>query len=439
MVEKKANIDLLFRKGLDDLEILPPVGTWNNIYPVIRKRQKPYMLLRSAALIAVLISISFLAYKWSREISTSLQNSFIVRDEESARTRIDNFNPVIIRQEAVVFNQSESHVRTTVPGIPEPEAVTVRESNQEIIVVPVSPNSYQGFNLAGHADNNMIRIADYQPVKDYSEPYGVIEVIPGNAAGNGKARWSLSAIASPSYYLKSENGTDDISGQINSYEKPRMSYSGGIGFAYKINDRLSVQSGLYYTSVGQEIENIYSYAGFRPFDNTKNHHNFEVLTSGGMIYTDNRDVFLLDNGGERVITKFTNDVFDPAKASLLYLNNTLHQTFSYLEMPLILRYKLIDKDLDFNLIGGFSYNMLINNSVYTYVNGSKYQVGETDGLNPLMVSSSLGMGLEYNLSRKISLNLEPTFRYYLNPFSQTQAVKTHPYSFGLFSGLSYRF
>ncbi|HPM18639.1 MAG TPA: hypothetical protein PK288_06660 [Bacteroidales bacterium] len=108
-------------------------------------------------------------------------------------------------------------------------------------------------------------------------------------------------------------------------------------------------------------------------------------------------------------------------------------------MPLILRYKLIDKDLDFNLIGGFSYNMLINNSVYTYVNGSKYQVGETEGLNPLMVSSSLGMGLEYNLSRKISLNLEPTFRYYLNPFSQTQAVKTHPYSFGLFSGLSYRF
>ncbi len=439
MVEKKADIDLLFRKGLSDLEILPPVGTWNNIYPVIRKRQKPYILLRSAALIAVLVSISFLAYKWSREISTSLQNSFIVRDEESTRVRIDNFPPVLIIRETAVYNPKGGTVLTPASGIPETEAARARESSTEIAGIPLNTNRSPGFNLPWPVDNNIIRITDLQTVYDYSDAPGIIVGLSNDPAGTVKARWSLTAIASPSYYVKPGYGGDEISGQISSSEKPRMSYSGGIGFAYRINDRLSIQSGLYYTSVGQEIENIYSYAGFRQFDNAKSHHNFEVLTSGGMIYTENRDVFLLDNGGERVITKFTNDFFDPAKASLLYLNNTLHQTFSYIEMPLVLRYKLIDRDLDFNLIGGLSYNMLINNSVYTYVNGSKYQVGETDGLNPLMVSSSLGMGVEYNLSRKVSLNLEPTFRYYLNPFSQTQAVKTHPYSFGLFSGLSYRF
>jgi hypothetical protein len=60
-------------------------------------------------------------------------------------------------------------------------------------------------------------------------------------------------------------------------------------------------------------------------------------------------------------------------------------------------------------------------------------------LNPLTLSSSLGMGMEYNISGKLSLNLEPTFRYYLNPFSVTTGSFIHPYSFGIFSGVSYKF
>jgi len=66
-------------------------------------------------------------------------------------------------------------------------------------------------------------------------------------------------------------------------------------------------------------------------------------------------------------------------------------------------------------------------------------VGRTEGLNPFTISSSLGMGMEYSISDKVSLNLEPTFRYYLNPFTQIPGLKTHPYSFGVFSGLSYKF
>ena len=90
-------------------------------------------------------------------------------------------------------------------------------------------------------------------------------------------------------------------------------------------------------------------------------------------------------------------------------------------------------------MGGLSYNLLINNSVYTTMDGNKYPVGKTAGLNQFMVSSSLGMGMEYSLSEKFSLNLEPTFRYYLNPFGLNTGTRTHPYSFGIFSGLSFKF
>jgi hypothetical protein len=38
-------------------------------------------------------------------------------------------------------------------------------------------------------------------------------------------------------------------------------------------------------------------------------------------------------------------------------------------MPVIFRYKLVDKSIDFNLIGGLSYNLLVNNSVHTVIDG----------------------------------------------------------------------
>jgi hypothetical protein len=55
------------------------------------------------------------------------------------------------------------------------------------------------------------------------------------------------------------------------------------------------------------------------------------------------------------------------------------------------------------------------------------------------ISSSLGMGMEYNFSGKLSLNLEPTFRYYLNTFDNVYGSSFHPFSFGIFSGISYKF
>jgi hypothetical protein len=196
---------------------------------------------------------------------------------------------------------------------------------------------------------------------------------------------------------------------------------------------------LYYSALGQKVEGINSFGGFKQYDNTKGDNNFEVLTSSGVVLANNPDVFLNADASDRVITVFTKDVFDPKKASLQPINNSLTQSFSYLELPVTLRYKVIDKTIGINLIGGMSYNLLVHNSVYTTVNGSKYPIGDTKGLNALSLSSTLGMGMEYNFSSKLSLNLEPMFRYYLNPFNQSSGSITHPYSFGIFSGVSFKF
>lgn len=440
MVNKEANIDLLFRNGLRDLEVLPPAEAWDNILPVIRRRQRPVILLRSAAVAAILLSISFLAYKWSREFSITPVNPFSAY--ENAVQPVDNpLQGRAARQLPFVVNnlteQRTGYIlaeNRTVPvaaseeNIPQPSVtyadVPENTISSDNIGIPVLASSATGLRYKTTVMDAGFRM----PAETYYD-------IPAEK----QKRWSVYAGASPDYYMRPGLNNTEVPDQIYQSEQSRISYSGGIGFAYKINRKLSIQSGIYYASVGNEVAGINSFAGFRPFDQTKGDHNFVVVTASGRIYTDNSDVFLRDISGDRVLTRYTNDVFDPVKSDLSYLSNSLYQNFSYLEMPFILRYKLIDKSIDFNLIGGLAYNFLVSNNVHTVIDGSRYNVGKTEGLNPILVSSSMGMGIEYNISDKFSLNLEPTFRYYLNPFGDMPGVKIHPYSFGVFSGLSFKF
>ncbi len=440
MANERANIDLLFRNGLKDYEVLPPVEVWNNVLPVIRRKNRPVLLLRSAALFAVLLSISFIAYRWSREMSTAVVNPMLASGEEFFEPQQNLTRRIIInRQPAISLQKGAGSYDNTAVDQPvadlsdggniEPSGIDniteiMNPSAGDNLIVPRNIQMIRGFSYNTDIANTRNESLSYY---DFEEPKEKIN------------RWSVSAMASPTVYLRPDMGIGEISDQISSSEQTRLSYTGGVGFAYKISRKISIQSGLYYSKIGNEVGGINSFAGFREYDFTKGDHNFEVLTSNGTIYTDNADVFLRDNSGDRVQTMYTNDVFDPAKANLSYINNTLFQNFSYLEMPVIFRYKLVDKSIDFNLIGGLSYNLLVNNSVHTVIDGSRYNVGKTEGMNPLMVSSSLGMGMEYNLNDKFSLNLEPIFKYYLNPFGEFTGLKSQPFSFGVFSGLSYKF
>jgi len=112
---------------------------------------------------------------------------------------------------------------------------------------------------------------------------------------------------------------------------------------------------------------------------------------------------------------------------------------SYLEIPLMMKYKLIDRKVDINMLGGLSYGILIGNTSYINSGGLKYTIGHTEGLSPVTFSSSVGMGMEYKLTTNISFNLEPVLRYYITPLGGITGSMVHPYSFGILSGIFYNF
>jgi hypothetical protein len=440
MSEKGANIDLLFRNGLKDFEVLPPPDVWDGIHSAVKIKSRPVIYLRVAAVAAILVTAGFLTYRWSSDITSPLSGSVMAFNIPATSPEI--LSPVSTRQNSDIMN-SDRIISNTVTSFEPANSDSILKETQS----PVTPDhviySQSMKNISLIRDKSTIRLSQTPDKAGVVNPvivnYTDLQYFPETAPAKPVNRWSIAAMASPTYYSSFSSGSNGLSQQLMASEEPLFSYSGGVAFSYKISKRFSIQSGLYYASLGQKVEGISSFSGFQPFDNTKGDHNFEVLTTLGTVYTNNPDVFLSADAAGRINTPFTVDVIDPKKASLQPVNTSLNQNFSYLELPVILRYKIVDKTIGINLIGGLSYNMLVHNSVYTTLDGNKYNVGDTKGLNPLSLSSSFGMGMEYNISGNLSLNLEPTFRYYLNPFNVTAGSYIHPYSFGIFSGVSYKF
>lgn len=438
MADRSKYVDIFFRNGLKEFEVLPPPDVWENIQPMLRKREKSLNLYRLAAVATILISLSGFSYWLTKQISNDFRGTAISLNQETvpAGSYIAGNNSVKIQPvniPAAIDRKMETIiVNETLPEVTN----SSKNSSSALLFAPLSED------ISGTLFRPVFSIDDFS---SKTGSIGIEKTIMPDVSGvtekskTGIDRWSLSAMASPNYYSSFNSGQSKASSDLANAEKNVVSYSGGMEFSYKITKRISIQSGLLYSSVEKEVTGIGAYSGFNKYFTAKSGSEFSVQTSNGSIVVTNNDIFLRDNVASRVQTRYSADVFNPAKSNLTYLNNSVNQNFNYLEIPLLFKYKAIDRKVDVIVVGGLSYNMLVGNTAYANVDGIKYSVGKTEGLNPVNFSSSVGLGFEYSLSRKISFDLEPTFRYYLIPFSDIAGSASHPYGFGIFTGLSYKF
>lgn len=433
MDNRDANIDLLFRNGLKDYEVLPPADAWNKISPSITRNNRPYLILRAAAMIALLVTIGLLTSTWNSELA---ENNFQDDGTESTIMQTTPAQPAdlqLLADASVVNPRNRLQPLRPAPEMEEAAMTTITAESlslTEIFTAGVEENPVRYELIVPATTANQQLNITYFPYTSEPESF----------AREDSRKWSVAALVSPTYMSSFSSQANEAAKALGSNEQPVVSYAGGVAFAYRLSRRLSVQSGLYYSSYGNQISGISSFGGFRNYDQVKGNSNFMIETTNGRVTTNNADVYLIDNISDtRMAAFFDKNSFDPVKASLQYLDNSLMQNLGYLELPLIVRYKVIDRAFDFNIIGGLSSNLLINNSVYTSAGGNRYEVGKTEGLNEVLFSSSFGMGMEYSLGRNLSFNLEPTFRYFLNPLNNIGLNNTHPYTFGIFSGLSYKF
>lgn len=82
--------------------------------------------------------------------------------------------------------------------------------------------------------------------------------------------------------------------------------------------------------------------------------------------------------------------------------------------------------------------LLGKNEVYVQADGFEEALGNATNLSSISFSTNLGVGFDYKITRKLRFNLEPMFKYQLNPYTDS-SVNFKPYYIGVYTGLSLKF
>ncbi|MBN1789032.1 MAG: outer membrane beta-barrel protein [Bacteroidales bacterium] len=460
MKNMSEKIDQYFKRQFEQYEELPPETAWKNISAKLRHNRKKgiaVLFFRIAAGMALLFSLGIGYYLISKpdnpvdapaltvSKNTDVEDGFSIKPSEvdQERTALKPVKKTRIRSSRKAGPADDPELSTPVyvsysDAVNNPEAL--QPLGQGLIPVDL-PGSLPFKSLSSSS------IAIYEDIAALlAESETEAEPDPLK-----QGRWSLGGEFAPLYSnrtISSDNLEADQVSSLNDSETGMLAYAGGLRLAFSKGRRLSVQTGIYYSRYGQEKNQIetFSYSNTEVTAGETNRATYLAVTnSTGVIYsnnpenasysqaiTNNSDSYK-SNNAFAVLNGFNSTYLTPSEENDI----SVEQLFDYLEIPLTVKYKIIDRKFDFSLSGGLVTNLLVNNVVNLEQNGEKTRFGKTDEINQVNYIGSFGLGFEYPLVSGFALSLEPRFRYYLNPIDKSAYV--HPYSFGFFAGISYNF
>jgi hypothetical protein len=262
-----------------------------------------------------------------------------------------------------------------------------------------------------------------------------------------KVRWLIGAQVSPAFNVSgSSHSQVYASNMLNSSNNP-VDVGGGISVEYKKSKRLSVQSGVYYSGLGQASGNSSRSSAnsdymFASADRGAEYFNTSVnidTKSSKMMMNSAAGVIEFSSVPSGIVLGANLDENAMVSNAVVVSDARFVQNFEYIEIPLYLRYTIIDSRFDVEMMGGFSSNVLVGNQTFMESGDGKNLVGKTQDMQLLNYSGTLGVGLKYGLSKRVFLNVEPRVKYYLNSLNNNSSVTYKPYTIGVFTGLSYEF
>lgn len=261
---------------------------------------------------------------------------------------------------------------------------------------------------------------------DAIEENNTEEAVVKNSAPD--KRWEVNPNVGPVYYSSFGNGSSIDPSFADNSQSGDVNLSYGAALSYAISNKLSVRTGinnvnLSYTTGGLEL-------GTGPVSS--------ALKS-------------IDYGGRQIVTTavdkgtLQNAPGNPDGGPFAGLvpksggsDASISQRISYYEVPVELKYALLNTKFGINMIGGFSTLFLGNNEVSVSAGDINTVLGPANNLNSLSFTTNVGLGFDYKISKRLKFNIEPMFKYQLNPYSDT-SVDFNPFYMGVYTGLSFKF
>lgn len=121
------------------------------------------------------------------------------------------------------------------------------------------------------------------------------------------------------------------------------------------------------------------------------------------------------------------------------LPTEISQSFSNIEIPLQLKYYIINKRLSVYISGGMGLNILVNNKADIILSDKSVVETKTNNLSRTTYSSIVGLGISYNFNDWIYLSIEPKYRHYFKSFSDNKAIEIKPDITNISFGVGFKF
>ncbi|MFV8357730.1 hypothetical protein ACNQGB_16280 [Flavobacterium sp. XS1P32] len=100
------------------------------------------------------------------------------------------------------------------------------------------------------------------------------------------------------------------------------------------------------------------------------------------------------------------------------------QEISYSEIPIEIKYNIIKRKIGLNAIIGLNYLFLSNNEVSVATESGYFaKIGKTSQLLSKTFGTNIGIGIDYKISPRIKINIEPMLKYQLNSKNNLESSK----------------
>lgn len=472
MNSDNKNIDKLFKSVLKGYREKAPLDSWNRMNLALDKNNAAKTIVFwkwMAAAILILIAFGsgyfYAVSNFNSDHITQNKNSNNEKVQNSKVTNVkkielDNFakenNEIINKENNIEIaapssisnnsfaNNEEVILQNIIPTSSSPEKSKPVNNNDKLAKTSIAYTDSTNTNIE-LPTNNEDDIALIMPNQDNNELDLLNEPINenffdfNNITEDQKhkntliSKWEIGArVASIRSYREIGFSNDNNISQgvvsesnYNNIEEGLSSYAGGVDVHYQLNEKWSLQSGMYFSKIGQVNNDALA------FKQENSHYMlYKISTSTG-------DIEVAFDRVPQDIKRFS-DSKDTSELKDLK-NISIEQQFELFEVPFLIGYKIGKRRLTFNLSGGLSPAYVMSNSSTLISDEQKYDIGNSSNINSMILNSSFSIGIQYAFTKKLALNFEPTFKYSLNPINNNSSFKYHPYSLSWFTGVRFSF
>lgn len=433
------NIDKLFQEKLANLVAIPNKKVWTGIEQKLTKKKRrvaPFWWFSSG--IAALFLIGFFLLPNSKTPENSIKNNVVITNKPKTKTPENNINLDTIlnknSKEVLIANDENKQPKKS----KEKKNITKNSVLVANNTIDFQQKKKKEKELANYLkseetkkQNNFINTKKKDAVNDKTfleeikKPKKNLFTVTKenkekieNASKKKESTWSINPVFAV-LQSNSFTNTSSISTNLSNTTNGNNSFAYGIQFAYKINKKWSIQSGIHQQKTSYQNNNI--------------------IVTNANLNADNVVAFSRGNSFD-----FINNSTNRNLAADLSIDNNavtsgnLIQEFGYIEIPLEIKYNIFSSQkFNTQVVTGFSSLFLNTNSIRLNTNTFN-DIGTAKNLNTINFSGNFGVDFNYLLNKNWSLHLNPMFKAQLNTFSEN-ANGFAPFNVGIYSGVKYNF